>query len=124
MFLIYVKLANLTPNHLLLGQKMSDEYKGAECLKLLNHSEEKAKMLTLSDYLCRKDEGQFDMIDFADDAFSIVKLYKHIIKHFMYPKKLDIKVPDCFFRRHAAQKVIKVSKRLFKQFTYVNQLCN
>ena len=110
MLLLYFKPANLTRKHFLLGQKKSGEYKGRDTLKLLNHSEEKAKKLTLSDYLCRKDEGQFDMVDFSGDEFSIIKLYKHIEKHFMPPVELGIEVPDCFFRRHAAQKVIKVSQ--------------
>ena len=50
------------------------------------------------------------MVDFSGDEFSIVKLYKHIEKHFMPPVELGIEVTDCFFRRHAAQKVIKVSQ--------------
>ena len=75
---------------------------------MLNHTVEKKKKMTLLDYNCRKDESQFDMVDFLDDAFSVVKLYKHIEKHFMPHVSSNITV-DRFFRRHACAKVVKVS---------------
>ena len=50
-------------------------------LKLLNHASEKEEKLILQDYNCRKDNGQFDMIDFPDDEFSVVKLHAHIEKN-------------------------------------------
>ena len=77
-------------------------------MKLLNHSQEKAKKLTLQDYLCRKDEGQFDMIEFPEDEFSIVKLYKHIEKNLMPPKESKYEVEGCCFRRMASAKALKV----------------
>ena len=81
-------------------------------LKLLNHTVEKKKQkkqkLTLLDYNYRKDEGQFDMVDFSEDEFSVVKLYKHIEKHFMFHISSNI-IVDHFFRRHASAKVVKVS---------------
>ena len=76
-------------------------------MKLLNHKCEKKKKLTLQDFTCCKDEGQFDMIDFADDEFSIVKLYIHIEKYFMPPCETGIDVGR-FFRRHASNKEMKV----------------
>ena len=87
---------------------MSGEYQGREILNLLNHTVEKKKKLTLLDYNCRKDEGQFDMVDFPDDEFSVVKLYKHIEKHFMPHVSSNITV-DRFFCRHASAKIMKVS---------------
>ena len=77
-------------------------------LKLLNHTVEKKKKLTLLDYNCRKDEGQFDMVDFPDDEFSLVKLYKHIEKYFMPSVSSNI-VVDRFFCRHVSVKIMKVS---------------
>ena len=74
---------------------------------MLNHSTEKKKKLSLQDFTCRKDEGQFDMIDFGEDEFSIVKLYEHIEKHFMPPEETGIEVGR-FFRRHASNKEMKV----------------
>ena len=76
-------------------------------LKLLNHSTEKKKKLSLQDFTCRKDEGQFDIVDFADDEFSIIKLYEHIEKYFMPPEETGIEVGR-FFRRHASNKEMKV----------------
>ena len=46
----------------------------------MNHTSEKTKNLSLGDYLCRKDDEQFDMVDFPDDESSIVALYEHIEK--------------------------------------------
>ena len=88
----------------MLGQKESGEYKGVECLKLLNHTEEKKKKLTLQDFLCRKDEGQFDMIDFDGDEYSIVKLYMHIVTYFLPLTELGIDVKGCLFCRIASEK--------------------
>lgn len=87
--------------------KEAGEYKGRECLRLCNHTEEKKKKLCLGDYLCRKNEGQFDMIDFPDDEFSVVRLYKHIEEHFFPPVTMDIEVGR-FFRRAASRKQMKV----------------
>ena len=77
-------------------------------LKWLNHTVEKKKKMTLLDYNCRKDEGQFDMVDFPDDGFSVIKLYKNIDKHFMPHVNSNI-IVDRFFRRHASVKVMKVT---------------
>ena len=106
----------------MLGQKESGEYKGVECLKLLNHTEEKKKKLTLQDFLCRKDEGQFDMIDFDEDEYSIVKLYKHIVTHFLPPTELGIDVKGCFFRRIASEKELKVGHRFILLYFSIIQL--
>ena len=84
--------SNLSRAHFVLGEKKDGEYKGRECLKLLNHVTEKKKKLSLQDYLCRKDNGQFDMVDFIQDNFSIVKLYKHIEKHHMPAEETGIEV--------------------------------
>ena len=68
-----------------------------------------------------KDEGRFNMIDCTDDALSIVKLNKHIDKYVIPPKEMGIKLPDCLFRRRAAQNVVNVRKRLFNQLhIYIN----
>ena len=48
------------------------------------------------------------MVDFPDDEFSKVRLYKHIEKHFMPHVSTNITV-DRFFHRHASAKVMKVS---------------
>ena len=77
-------------------------------LKLLNNTVEKKKKLTLWDYNFRKDEGQLNMVDFPNDAFSVVKLYKHIENNFMPHISSNIYV-DRFFSRHASAKVMKVS---------------
>ena len=53
---------------------------------------EKKKRLNLLDCNCRKHEGQFDMVDFPGDEFSVVKLYKHIEKHFMLHVSSNITV--------------------------------
>ena len=87
---------------------MSGKYLGRKMLKLLNHTVEKKKKLILTDYNCRKDEGQFDMVDFPNDEFSVVELYKHIEMHFMPHVSSNITV-DRFFRRHTSVKVMKVS---------------
>ena len=113
-----IQPANLTREHFLLGEKTTGEYKGRETLKLLNHSQEKAKKLTLGDYLCRKDEGQFDMIEFPEDEFSIVKLFKHIEENFMPPKDSKYKVEGCFFRRMASAKALKVRFSLLIFFCF------
>ena len=63
--------------------------------------------LSLGNPLCHKDEGLFDMVDFPDNKFSIVSLYKHIEKHFMPPPELGIEVGR-FFRRAASRKQMKV----------------
>ena len=76
-------------------------------MKLLNHVTEKKKKLSLQDYLCRKDNGQFDMVDFNQDNFSIVKLYKHIEKYHMPAEETGIEVGR-FFGRHASNKEMKV----------------
>ena len=55
---------------------------------LCNHTEEKKKKICLGDYLCRKNEGQFDMVDFPDDEFSVVRLYKHIEKYLFPPREM------------------------------------
>ena len=72
------------------------------------------------DYNFRKDEGQLNMVDFPDDEFSVVKLYKHIENNFMPRISSNISV-DRFFSRHASAKVMKVSfvvvfKKLFFHF--------
>ena len=77
-------------------------------LKLLKYTVQKKKKLTLLDYNCRKDEGQFDIVEFPDDEFSLVKLYEYIEKHFMPHVSSNITV-DRFFCRHASAKVMKVS---------------
>ena len=77
-------------------------------LKLLNNTVEKKKKLTLWDYNFRKDEGQLNMVDFPDDEFSVVKLYKHIENNCMPHFNSKISA-DRFFRRHASAKVMKVS---------------
>ena len=87
---------------------MGGEYQGLEMLKLLNHTVEKKKKLTLLDYNYRKDEGQFNMVDFPANEISVVKLYTHIEKHFMPHVSSNIGV-DHFFCRHANDKVLKVS---------------
>ena len=61
--------ANFSCEHFILGVKKSGEYKGVEYLKHLNQTEEKKKKLTLQDFLCWKNEGQFDMIDFDNDEY-------------------------------------------------------
>ena len=96
----------------MLGTKQKGKYARVPVLKLLNHKSEKKKKLTLQDFTCRKDEGQLDMIDFADDEFSIVKLYTHIETYFMPPKDSNIEV-ERFFRRHASNKEMKVTCLLF-----------
>ena len=48
------------------------------------------------------------MIDFPEDEFSIVKLYKHIKENFMPPKECKYKVEGGFFRRMASAKALKV----------------
>ena len=100
---------NLSHDQFLLGQKESGEYKGCESLTLLNHTEEEKKRLTLNNYLCRKDEGQFDMINFAEDEISIVKLYKQIKKFITPPKELGVEVPDCFYVGLQVKKILVVS---------------
>ena len=97
--------------------KQSGEYSGRKCLKLLNHTSEKKKKLSLGDYLCRKDEGQFDMVEFPDDKFSVVKLYEHIEKHFFLPREMNIEVGR-FFRRPACVKEMKVCACLFLMIIY------
>ena len=81
-------------------------------LKLLNNTVEKKQKLTLWDYNFRKDEGQLNMVDFPDDEFSVVKLYKHIENNFMPRISSNISV-DRFFSRHASAKVMKVSFIVF-----------
>ena len=56
------------------------------------------KQLNLQDFLYRKDESQFNTIDFDGDKYSIVNLYKHIFKQCFPPKKLGIEVNGCFLR--------------------------
>ena len=82
---------------------------GTGVLQLLNHISEKKKKLTLADYNCCKDEGQFDMIDFVQDEFSIVKLYDQIEKYFMPSNDSHIEVGR-FFCRHVTGKEMKVSE--------------
>ena len=50
------------------------------------------------------------MVDFASDEFSVVKLYKHIERHFMPEEKYGVDVGR-FFRRRAAQKVLKKRRK-------------
>ena len=100
----------------MLFQKKSGEYAGVEALRLLNHKSEKTKKLTLGDHHCRTDEGQFDMVDFASDEFSIVKLYKHIERHFMPEEKYGVDVGR-FFCRRAAEKVLKKRRKDNAGFT-------
>lgn len=100
--------ANITRDHFVLGQKESGEYAGRRCLELRNHVSEKVKKLSLSDYNCRKTDGQFDMIDYPKDKFNVVALWCHIEKHFMPPRDTGIEVGR-FFRRHAFDKDMKVS---------------
>ena len=61
----------------------------------------------MENHHCRRDEGQFDMVKFTSDEFSIVKLHKHIEEFFMPDKKYGIEV-GCFFRHRTAVKVSKV----------------
>jgi len=102
---------------LLLGQKESGEYKGGESIKLLSHTEEEKKRLTINSYLGRKDEGQFDTIGFAEAEFSIAKLYEHIEKYIIPPKELGVEIPDCFCCWIASEKVLAKRKKL--GYTYI-----
>ena len=111
-FSFHFEPSNLSRAHFVLGEKKEGEVKGRDCLKLLNHVTEKKKKLLLQDYLCRKDNGQFDMVDFLQDQFSIVKLYKHIEKNFMPAEETGIEVGR-FFRRHASNKEMKVCYFIF-----------
>ena len=47
--------------------------------------QEKNKCITVSESICRKDEGQFDVIGFPGNELSVVKLYKHIEANVMTP---------------------------------------
>ena len=68
---------------------------------------EKRKKLDPKDYNCRNDEGQFDMIKFEDNEFSVVKLFGHIQQFFLPPSDSGIDV-DRIFRRHVSNKEMKV----------------
>ena len=103
----FCKPSQITREHFELYVKETGEYKGRECLRLCNHTEEKKKKLCLGDYLCRKNEGQFDMVDFPDDEFSVVRLYKHIEEHFFPSREMEVEVGR-FFRRAASRKQMKV----------------
>ena len=73
---------------------------------MLNHVTEKKKKkkkLSLQDYLCRKDNGQFNMVDFLQDKLSIVKLYKQIERHHMPNVETGIEVGR-FFCHHTSNK--------------------
>ena len=72
-------------------------------------TEEKEKKFTLQDFLYRKGEGQFDMINFDDDEYLIVKLYMYIVKNLLPPKELGIEIQGCFFQRIASKKELNVS---------------
>ena len=66
------------------------------------------KKLSLGDYLCRKSEGQFDIVNFPDDAFSIVTLYEHVEKHSFSSYEIGIEVGRVF-RRTGSKKDMSVS---------------
>ena len=107
--------SNLTREHFVLEQKRSGDYAGKEALRLLNHKCEKTKKLTLGDFHCRKSDGQFDMVEFESDEFSIVKLYKHIEEHFMPDVDCGIEVGR-FFCRRAAEKELRKRKKGVSRF--------
>ena len=94
----------------MLFQKNSGEYAGVEALRLLNHKCEKMKKLTLGDHHYRTYEGQFDMVDFTSDEFSIVKLFKHIERPIVSEESYGVDVGR-FFRRRAAEKVLKKRRK-------------
>ena len=102
--------SNLTQEHFVLEQKRSGDYAGKEALRLLNHKCEKTKKLTLGDFHCRKSDGQFDMVEFDSDEFSIVKLYKHIEENFMPDVDYGLEVSR-FFRQRAAEKELRKRKK-------------
>ena len=108
--------SNLTREHFVLKQKRSGDYAGKEALRLLNHKCEKTKKWSLGDFHCRKSDGQFDMVEFASDEFSIVKLYKHIEEHFMPDAELGLEVRR-FFRRRAASKELRKRRKKGVSFT-------
>ena len=62
--------------------------------------------MTLGDHHCRTDEGQFDMVDFASDKFSTIKLYEHIERYFIPDEKYGVDVGH-FFRCRAVEKELK-----------------
>ena len=83
---------------------------GKEALRLLNQTCEKTKKLSLGDFQCRKSDGQFDMVDFESDVFSLVRLWKHIEEHFMPDKDSGLEVGR-FFRRCAAEKELRKRRK-------------
>ena len=97
------KPSQITREHFQVYEKEDREYKDRKCLRLLNHTFVKTKKLSLGDYLCRKDDGQFYMVDFLDNKFLIVALYKHIEKHFFPHPSLHIQVGR--FLAHGKRKI-------------------
>ena len=80
-------------------------------MELLNDVTEKKKLL-LHDYLCRKDNNQFDVVNFLQDKVPIVKGYNHIERHHMPSEEIVIEVGR-FFHRHTSNKEMKVCSFIY-----------